>query len=508
MLTAIPRYGARVLPNTQEIISAIEADGHFIDGPHVKRFETAFADRLGGVRAVSASYGRMAFYYILKALDLRPGGEIVLPALTFWVMPEIARIAGLTPVFADVDPDTFTMTPESLARVVGPKTVAVVPTHLWGLPCAMDGIMDIAKAHHLAVIEDCAHALGATYKQRPVGTIGDAALFSFQTLKPLNTHGGGMAVARDAALAERIARLVAAEPLPTAAGVRKRLWQGRVQRISIRPGVFTWTLFPILWASAYFNTNPDVFLWEPIRPLDPLPAGYRERYANVQAALGLEALKHFDRWTADTQAHAAEVTRRLSDVPGMRLPLVPPDRTHVFYQYCAYVPDRDATVLRCLKRGVDLETLHVDVCPSLPLFQAFTSLHAGFVDRARSVRDLLRDEATGYVLVTTPRSDALEESQWFADQLSRRGARVHATVVNRVHPSFTDLDPEKLPLAPGTLGAHLDNLREVERAARRDRAALSVLTAGGLDLIVAEIPWQAEPLTDVTALDDVARAYL
>ena len=84
------------------------------------------------------------------------------------------------------------------------------------------------------------------------------------------------------------------------------------------------TLFPILWASAYLNTNPDVFLWENIRPLDPLPDGYRERYANVQAALGLEALKHLDSWTADTQAHAAEVHAGVwRTCPGARLPRVP-----------------------------------------------------------------------------------------------------------------------------------------------------------------------------------------
>jgi dTDP-4-amino-4,6-dideoxygalactose transaminase len=377
MLTAIPRYGARVLPDTQEIIGAIEAAGQLIEGPHVRAFEKAFAERLGDVEAISTSYGRMAFYYILKALELRPGAEVVLPALTFWVMPEIARVAGFTPVFADVDPDTFTMTPETLARAITPRTVAVVPTHLWGLPCDMDGIVDLARTHKLAVVEDCAHALGATYKGRQAGTIGDAALFSFQTLKPLNTYGGGMAVTRDRALADRIRKLAEQEPLPAEPAVKKKLFQGRVQRISIRPKVFTWTLFPILWASAYLNTNPDVFLWEPIRSLDPLPPDYRQRYANVHAALGLEALKLLDRWTADTQAHAATVTRRLADVPGIRLPVPPADRTHVFYQYCAYVPDRDRTVLSCLKRGVDLETLHVDICTQLPLFERFASASPG-----------------------------------------------------------------------------------------------------------------------------------
>lgn len=386
MLTAIPRYGARVLPNTMQVISRTEAARHFIDGPHIAQFEAAFARRLGGVRAVSTSFSRMACYYTLKALDLPPGGEVVLPALTFWVIPEIVRVAGFRPVFADVDPDTFLMTPETLARSIGPKTVAVVPTHLWGLPCDMGGIIDIARAHRLAVIEDCAHALGATFKGQPVGTFGDAAFFSLQTLKPLNTYGGGMAVARDAGLVEGIARLAAAEPRPAEKSIRKKLWHGRVQRISIRPCIFTWTLFPVLWASAHLHINPDVFLWEKIRPLEPLPPIYRERYSNVQAALGLEALEHLDRWTAATQAHAAEITNRLSGVPGVRLPVVPADRTHVFYQYCATVPDRDATVLRCLKRGVDLETLHVDICTRLPLFDTYATPAPGADATAQAVQ--------------------------------------------------------------------------------------------------------------------------
>src|SRR4051812_39970697 len=177
MLTAISRYGARVLPNTEELVAQCKARGEFIQGPHIARFEEAFARRLGGGHAIAASYGRMAFYYILKALDLPPGSEIVLPALTFWVVPELARVAGLNVVFADVDPRTFTMDPQALERAVTPATRAVVPTHLYGLACDMDGIMAVASRHGLKVIEDCAHALGATFDGRSVGTFGDAGFF-------------------------------------------------------------------------------------------------------------------------------------------------------------------------------------------------------------------------------------------------------------------------------------------------------------------------------------------
>lgn len=141
-------------------------------------------------------------------------------------------------------------------------------------------------------------------------------------------------------------------------------------------------------------------------------------------------------------------------------------------------------------------------------FQAFASLHQGFIDRARAVQELLADDATAYVLVTTPRGDALEETRWFSDQLTQRNLRTTGVIVNRVHPSFTTLDPEHLPLAGGVLGAHLDNLRDMERAARRDRAAVSVLTGQDPNVLVAEIPWRADPLTDIDALSDVATSYL
>src|SRR5262245_61174311 len=370
MLTAISRYGARVLPNTEQIIAGCKARGEYIQGPQIAQFEAAFAARAGvdPSRAIAASYGRMAFYYILKALDLRPGSEIVLPTLTFWVVPELARVAGLQVVFADVDPATFTMDPAALARVVTPNTRAVVPTHLYGLPCDMDGIMAVAERHGLRVIEDCAHALGATYGGRPVGTIGDAGFYSFQTLKPLNCYGGGLAIVKDADVAARVRALAEREAWPDAKRIDNRLLVGKLQRIFIRPGVFTISAFPILWVSSLIGANPDVYLWEDIRSLRPLPDAYTERFPNVQAAIGLDALAQLDAWTEQTRRHARVMDQAFGSVPGITVPVVPPKRTHVYYQYCVYGPKRDELVVRCVRRGIDIETLHVDVCSDMELF--------------------------------------------------------------------------------------------------------------------------------------------
>jgi dTDP-4-amino-4,6-dideoxygalactose transaminase len=380
MLTAISRYGARVLPNTEQLIAGCKARGEFIQGPQIAEFERAFELRAGCGTAISAAYGRIAFYYMLKALDLPPGSEIIFPSLTFWVVPELARVAGLKVVFADVDPRTFNIDPDSVERLVTDKTRAIVPTHLYGLPCDMDRILDIASRHNLVVIEDCAHSLGATYKGRPVGTFGTGALFSFQTLKPLNCYGGGLALVQDTALAAKVRQIVEALPWPSEKRVNDRLFMGRLQRIFVKPWVFSISLFPVLWVSAIIDANPDVFLWEKIRSLQPLPEQYTERFPNVQAVIGLEALKRLDGWTSQVQANAAFMNETLRDVPGIQVPYVPLDRTHVYYQYCVYGPEgpaRDDLVVRCVRRGIDIETLHVDVPPDMELFQGATAEAAG-----------------------------------------------------------------------------------------------------------------------------------
>ena len=368
MLTAICRYGPRVVRDTPAIVKRCRAQGELIEGPAIRFFERACAHVVGMTDGVSASYGRMALYYILNALALPRGGEVIVPALTFWVVPEMVRVAGLTPVFADVDPRTFNLDPVSMERAINRRTVAVIPTHLYGLPCDMDAIVSLAQRHHLAIVEDCAHALGATYRGRYVGTFGDAAFFSFQTLKPLNTYGGGLAVARDPEVLRRIRSQAEAEPWPGIDRVRGRLRLGTIQRTFSRPWVFTLTAYPALIAAALWKARPDVYLWERIRPLSPMPEEYRERYTNVQAAIGLAALKRLARWTRETRTHAAIMDEALAGLPGVQVPHVPKGSGHVYYQYCVYAPDRDRLVRRALRRGIDVETLHVDVCSTLSLF--------------------------------------------------------------------------------------------------------------------------------------------
>jgi hypothetical protein len=158
------------------------------------------------------------------------------------------------------------------------------------------------------------------------------------------------------------------EPWPTRKEVQWNLFRGRVQRISTRPGTFTWTLFPVALVASHLGIDASAWLWERVRPLEPLPDDYHRRYTNVQAAIALEGLKYLDEWTERTRLHARRMDYTLGSLPGVQVPVVPPDRTHVYYQYCAHVPDRDTLARHCIRRGVDVETLHVDVCTRVELF--------------------------------------------------------------------------------------------------------------------------------------------
>jgi dTDP-4-amino-4,6-dideoxygalactose transaminase len=359
-----------MVPDSTQIIRECRERGELVQGPHIAAFEEEFARFLGQghVRAVSLEYGRMALLDILKSLQLPAGSEIIVPALTFWVVPEITRVAGLTPVFADIDPATFTLCPGAMERAITPNTRAVLPTHLYGLACDMDPILALARKHNLKVVEDCAHSLGATYRGRMVGTFGDASFFSFQAFKPLNTFGGGLAWMRDADLARRVGEYADAELWPTEKRVESVLRVGWWQRTFIRPTVFTFSGFPIWWAASWMDAKPDRFLWENVERLDPLPPHYGGRFSNVQAALGRAGLARLPEFIDRTRRHARMLDGMLGDIPGVTVPHVPPERTHVYYQYCPYVPDHQDLVQSCIRRGVDVAPMHVDMCTRMDLF--------------------------------------------------------------------------------------------------------------------------------------------
>ncbi|MFU8832068.1 MAG: aminotransferase class I/II-fold pyridoxal phosphate-dependent enzyme [Wenzhouxiangella sp.] len=195
-----PDIGEQEISNVLECVTSgwISSQGRFIG-----KFETAFSDYLGGGHAIAVSNGTVALQLALTTLGIGRGDEVIVPNFTFGASINAIIHAGATPVLADVDPETWTIDLDELGRLITPRTRAVMPVHIYGQPARIDEIMAIASERGLLVIEDCAEALGATYKDRRVGLDGDCTCFSFFANKSITTGEGGMAVFKDPEMAQR-----------------------------------------------------------------------------------------------------------------------------------------------------------------------------------------------------------------------------------------------------------------------------------------------------------------
>ena len=359
-----------MVPELPQIIQECRTRRQLVQGPHIEAFEEEFARLLGSghVRTCSTEYGRMALYFILKAMESaarHPRSSF--PALTFWVVPEITRVAGFTPVFADIDPATFTLSPA--ARRARDHAAAPAPCcrrTSTGWRATWIRFSRSRERHNLKVIEDCAHSLGATYKGRMVGTLGDASFFSFQAFKPLNTYGGGLAWMRDADLARRVGEFAEAEQWPSEKRVESILRQRQVAA-HVHPA-----------EGVHLLAVPDLVC----RVVDECKAGgaalgeacARSTRCPSIIAAGSRTCRRRSGWPGwsgcRSSSSARGVTRGmlddlLGDVPGITIPHTPEGRTHVYYQYCAYVPDsrdhREAVHPPRRGRGADARgRLHAD----------------------------------------------------------------------------------------------------------------------------------------------------
>jgi hypothetical protein len=268
-------------------------------GEQTARFECEFAARTGCRHAIALANGTVALELALYALGIGPGDEVVVPARSFVASASCCAVRGAVPVFADVDPNSQNLSADTLRAVLSARTKAVIAVHLAGWPCEMDPILQVAAERNLAVIEDCAQAQGATYRGRPVGSLGDAAAFSFCQDKIITTGGeGGMLTTNRDEIWER-------------AWSYKDHGKSRVAVARPNPGgVFKW-------------------LHESI--------GTNWRMTEMQAAIGRVALQRLPEWLAARRRNAATMTRQLSRLAALRLTEPPGHVDHAWYKYYAFL---------------------------------------------------------------------------------------------------------------------------------------------------------------------------
>lgn len=277
-------------------VDRVLRSGMLAQGPEVAAFETEFADHfVAGRPVVAVNSGTSGLHLGLLAAGIGPGDEVIVPSFTFAATGNSVALAGATPVFADIDPDTFTLDPAAVEAAVTPRTRGIMPVHLYGHPARMPELAAIAKAHDLALFEDAAQAHGASLDGQQVGTFGAFAMFSLYPTKNMTSGEGGMIAAADEAIARR-ARLLRNQ------GMDKQ----------------------------YENEL----------------IGFNARMTDLHAAIGRVQLTKVDAWTARRRQNAAFLDAHLESVV---TPPVGEGVVHVYHQYTVRVPqDRDGFV-RALK---------------------------------------------------------------------------------------------------------------------------------------------------------------
>lgn len=198
-------YGRQCIEDDdiQAVIDVLQSD-YLTTGPKIAEFEKCVADYVGAKYAVAVSNGTAALHIACLAAGIGPGDEVITTPITFAASANCVLYCGGTPVFADINPDTYNIDPEDIRKKITDKTKAIIPVHLAGQPCDMDAIHQIAEEYHLLVIEDGAHALGAEYKGKKIGALSDMTTFSFHPVKPITTGEGGMVLTNNEELYRRL----------------------------------------------------------------------------------------------------------------------------------------------------------------------------------------------------------------------------------------------------------------------------------------------------------------
>ena len=298
-----PTLGQEELDNVVECVTTnwISSQGKF-----VSEFEAAFETRHRGMRALAVSNGTVALHLAMAALGIGRGDEVIVPTLTFAASINAILYTGAEPVLVDCDPRTWTIDPSGVEAAITNKTRAILPVHLYGHPCDMNAITEIAGAEGLAVIEDAAEALGSKYHGEPVGAFGDASTFSFFGNKTITTGEGGMVLFRDPAVAEH-ARVLRDHGMSPG----RRYWHEHV--------------------------------------------GFNYRLTNLQAAVGVAQMRRLDEFVDRKRTIASQYRERLTPT-SLTLPYESPDALHSYWLYSVLLPesmDRDGTISRLAENGVD-----------------------------------------------------------------------------------------------------------------------------------------------------------
>jgi dTDP-4-amino-4,6-dideoxygalactose transaminase len=331
----------------------------------IQKFEEAFTHYLGGGEALAVASARSGLYFLLKALGVKDSDQVILPAYTFWALPLAVKLLGAEPVLVDVDNKTWNIQPDLIKKALTPKTKAVIVTHIFGEPCEMELIGQICREHGLFLIEDCAHALGSTYKGKMTGNFGEAALFSFNLGKNLPCFGGGMIVSRDRSLREKILSWAYNENKRVAKFPLKKFLYSTITFLLFHPYFFPWLVYPLL---RVLDSLGSEVLEQKLKDKISLklPKKSDLQISEGQSRTGLLQLPRLEAVNQKLVWNANFYSQHLKGCPAVALQESLPQTQAVKYYYLIRVKEREAFRKQLLRKGIDTQRDYLSDCSKLP----------------------------------------------------------------------------------------------------------------------------------------------
>ena len=269
------------------------------DGPTLKKFENKFSKFIGSKYSVGCSSATHALHLSLKSLGIRKNDQVIVPTMTFSASSDVVRYCGAEPILIDIDIDTFNILPEKIEEKITNKTKSIIVVHYGGQSCDMEKIIKISKKYDLSIIEDCAHALGSTYKNVNCGNIGNAGCFSFYPTKIITTGEGGMITSNDNTLQQK-SRLLRSH--------------GMDKTPSVREGKALWRY-------------------------DIIEMGYNYRLDEIRSSLGLSQLDRINQINKMRIKLAKKYNEKLQIIKGIKIPKLNKDRNHIYHLYTVKIED-------------------------------------------------------------------------------------------------------------------------------------------------------------------------
>lgn len=368
---SIPRRCVNLPPASLQTLISCVIGNKVQEGPAIEEFYRKFGQWLRVPHVFGASSGRTAFQLALESLNLEKGAEIIFPVFTFPVIPMAAKMLGYKPVFCDVDPRTYNSGPQHIEPKITEKTGAILATHLFGQPCPIRPIAELARQRNVRLLEDCAHACGVRIEGQQAGTFGDIGIFSFAEGKNMPCFGGGAIVTSDEEIAGRAAKILSEAPIAEKDAITKKALSIWVMWLLTRPWIFGLTAYQalrlkLLLGQPLMDSAVGNDLLEEFKNSNPRIS----RMSNLQAATGLLQLNHIDAFNEGARQNARILTENLGEVPGITAPdAVEGDHIYVYYPLTVDPTRRDDLRHYLLKRGFDTKTTDMSDCSALGPFQ-------------------------------------------------------------------------------------------------------------------------------------------